>query len=98
MTTSAQQLKKIAALAYLETDEMATAQLAQDVSAIMAFVETLRQVNTKTTAPLLHPLDLSQRLRHDQVTESNNIQQLANIAPLFNDDLFLVPKVIETGK
>lgn len=98
MATSEQQLKKIAALAYLETDEMATAQLAQDVSAIMAFVETLRQVNTQATSPLLHPLDLSQRLRYDQVTESNNLQQLATIAPLFGDDLFLVPKVIETGK
>ena len=98
MSTSEHEITKIAALAYLETDTKSAQQLAHDVSAIMDFVEQLRQIDTTTIAPLLHPLDLHQRLRLDEAVEVNRVQQLAKIAPLFADDLYLVPKVIDTGK
>lgn len=98
MPTTEQDLKKIAALAYIETDTDSSAQLAHDVSAMMAFVESLREINTSSIAPLLHPLDLHQRLRKDEVTEKSNVDQLASIAPRFANDLYLVPTVIETGK
>ena len=96
MTTSESELKKIAALAYIETDANSTLQLARDMSAIMDFVDQLRQLNTKTVAPLLHPLNLHQRLRTDEVKEENRVSDLTKLAPLFADDLYLVPKVIET--
>ena len=93
MSTSEHEITKIAALAYLETDTKSAQQLAHDVSAIMDFVEQLRQVDTTTTVPLLHPLDLHQRLRLDEVTEKNCVAKLAKIAPLFTDNLYLVPKL-----
>ena len=98
MATSENELKKIAALAYLEMDPKSTLQLSQDVSAIMTFVEQLRQIDTTNVTPLLHPLDLHQRLRHDEANEESRVDQLAAIAPLFADGLYLVPKVIDTGK
>jgi len=98
MSTSKNDLKKIAALAYIEMDSNSTNQLAHDVGAIMDFVEQLRGVNTSQVTPLLHPLDLEQRLRADVVNEENNVSQLADIAPLFADNLYLVPKVIDIGK
>lgn len=94
--TSEHELKKIASLAHIETDANSTMQFAHDVSDIMNFVEQLRPVNTADVAPLLHPLDLNQRLRLDEVKEENCVTQLAKIAPSFADDLYLVPKVIET--
>ena len=42
--------------------------------------------------PLLHPFALHQRLRADAVTEEDCIAELEAIAPLFEDDLYLVPK------
>ena len=85
-------------LAHIETDANSTQQLTHDVSAIMAFVERLREVDTSAVSPLLHPLDLHQRLRMDQVQHVNCVTALEKIAPLFADNLYLVPKVIDTGK
>lgn len=98
MPTSEAELKKLAALSYLELDGNSTQQLAHDVGAIMDFVEQLRQVDTTDVPPLLSPLNLQQRLRADEVSEKNHVAALANIAPSFANDLYLVPKVIETGK
>lgn len=98
MPTSEHELKKIAALAYLETDAASTQQLTQDVSAIMAFVEELRKIDTTGITPFCHPLDLHQRLRQDKVKTENVIAQLEKIAPVFSDNLYLVPKVIDSGK
>ena len=96
MTTSDKELKKIASLAYIETDEKSAHQLAEDVNAIMNFMEKLREVDTTNIEPLLHPLKLNQRLRIDEVKETSVTNALKNIAPLFKDDLYLVPKVIDT--
>lgn len=98
MSTNIAELKKIAALAYIDTHSENTTQLLQDVGAIMNYVEQLRQIDTANTAPLLHPLDLHQRLRADEVHEENRTEELAKIAPLFVDGLYLVPKVIDIGK
>ena len=96
MHTSDDEFKKIAALAYLEPDT--TKQLANDVAAIMIFVEKLHEIDTTSITPLLHPLSLYQRLRPDEIDEDNRVEQLAKIAPLFAEDLYLVPKIIDTGK
>ena len=98
MPTSEAELKKLAALSYLELNGNSAQQLAHDVGAIMDFVEQLRDVDTSDVPPLLSPLHLQQRLRADQISEENHVAALAKIAPLFADDLYLVPKVIETGK
>lgn len=91
------ELKKIADLACLKIDESNLTQLCAEVCAIMDFVDELREVDTTEVAPLLHPFNLLQRMRHDVVTESSVLEELADIAPAFDHHLYLVPKVIETG-
>ncbi|CAM2986739.1 Asp-tRNA(Asn)/Glu-tRNA(Gln) amidotransferase subunit GatC [Legionella worsleiensis] len=98
MTLSTKDLEHIASLAYLEIDTDHTAQLTQEISSIMDFVDQLRAVDTKGVAPLFHPFALHQRLRTDEVTETDCIAELEAIAPLFEDNLYLVPKVLESGK
>jgi aspartyl-tRNA(Asn)/glutamyl-tRNA(Gln) amidotransferase subunit C len=98
MTISTQDLEKIARLAYLEIDAEHSAQLTQEISSIMDFVDQLRAVDTTEVAPLFHPFALHQRLRTDEVTEADCIAELEAIAPMFEDNLYLVPKVIESGK
>ncbi len=95
---SEQELQKIAKLAYLEMDDKDTEHLSHDLDAIMAFVEQLRPIDTSGVLPLFHPLDLQQRLRLDEAHEENCVEQLGKIAPLFAGDLYLVPKVIDSGK
>ncbi len=98
MTLSTSDLKNITRLAYLDTSSDQIAQLNEEVNAIMDFVEQLHSVDTQNIAPLFHPLALHQRLREDTVTEEECIAELEAMAPLFEDNLYLVPKVIESEK
>lgn len=95
MSTIKDELNNIAALACIKVDDAHRTHLADDLQSMIAFVEALCLVDTKGTTPLMHPLDLHQRLRKDELTEANQVTQLAKIAPQFADDLYLVPKVIE---
>ncbi|ASQ46112.1 Asp-tRNA(Asn)/Glu-tRNA(Gln) amidotransferase subunit GatC [Legionella clemsonensis] len=91
-------LKNIEQLAYLDAETSENTKLAEEMNAIMDFVEQLRQVDTTGIAPLFHPFDLHQRLRPDEVHEQDCTRQLEEIAPLFEENLYLVPKVIESGQ
>ncbi|EPN60185.1 asparaginyl/glutamyl-tRNA amidotransferase subunit C [Pseudomonas syringae pv. actinidiae ICMP 19096] len=44
---------------------------------------------------MAHPLEATQRLREDAVTERNRRDTYQAIAPAVQDGLYLVPKVIE---
>lgn len=98
MTLSTQDLEKVAQLACLETNECSVSKLEEEINAIMDFVDALRTVNTDGVAPLFHPLALQQRLRTDTVSEEECLAELEAIAPLFDDNLYLVPKVLDSGK
>ncbi len=94
MSISTQQLKHLSTLAYLEIDPETAPALMADINSIINFVDHLRAVDTTTTQPLMHPMDVVQRLRPDEPHECNTTSQLGNIAPQFEDNLYLVPKVI----
>jgi aspartyl-tRNA(Asn)/glutamyl-tRNA(Gln) amidotransferase subunit C len=88
--------QKIAQLAHLELDTDIN-QLENDVQEIINYVEQLRQVNTQHIEPLQHPLDTPQPLRTDHAIDDNLVTELGASAPLFQDNLYLVPTVISTG-
>lgn len=98
MTISQNELEQIARLAYLETDAEQASTLSAEINSIMNFVDNLRSVDTNNVAPLYHPFDLHQRLREDKVSENECLAQLEEIAPLFEEGLYLVPKVIDVDK
>ena len=98
MTVSQEDLEKIARLAYLDTESSDFSQLAHEISSIMDFVDQLRSVDTNNVEPLFHPFASHQRLRTDEITEEDCIAELEAMAPMFEDNLYLVPKVIESDK
>lgn len=98
MTISPNDLEKIARLSYLQIEPEQASQLTQEVGAIMDFVDELRDIDTTNVAPLVYPFASHQRLRPDTVTEQACIAELEQLAPLFENDLYLVPKVIDSGK
>ena len=55
----------------------------------------MNQVDTEGVAPMAHPMDASQRLRIDEVTETNQREKFQTIAPDVEAGLYRVPKVIE---
>ncbi len=88
-------VEKIAHLARLQIDEADIPEYARNLSNILELVDQMQAVDTSAVTPMAHPLDATQRLRADQVTEPDQREQLLKPAPAVEDGLFLVPKVIE---
>ncbi|MCL6268925.1 Asp-tRNA(Asn)/Glu-tRNA(Gln) amidotransferase subunit GatC [Sansalvadorimonas sp. 2012CJ34-2] len=92
---SAKQVQSVAHLARLSISEDEVRQTTEKLTAIMGLIDEMQAVNTDGIEPLANPLDAVQRLRADEVTETNNREQLMTNAPAKEDGLFLVPKVID---
>jgi len=95
MALEASQVEKIAHLARLGIDSDDVPDYARNLSAILAFVEQLNRVDTTGVEPLAHPLEATQRLRSDVVTEPDEREKFLRNAPLTEAGLYLVPRVIE---
>lgn len=95
MSLDAEQVKKIAHLARIEINDADIPGYAETLSNILDLVDQMSAVNTDNVEPMAHPMDASQRLRADVVTETNNREQFQSVAPKTEDGLYLVPQVIE---
>ena len=95
MSLTPDDIKKIAHLARLNLSESEIALYGPQLSNILQFIEHMNQVDTSKVEPLSHPLDISQRLRPDAITESDLRDKFQRIAPQVSSGLYLVPKVIE---
>ncbi len=89
------EVAKIAHLARLTIREEDAPAYARNLSAILELVEQMNAVDTTGVTPMAHPLDMAQRLRADEVSESNQREHFQAIAPRVDAGLYLVPKVIE---
>ncbi|ORU91906.1 MAG: asparaginyl/glutamyl-tRNA amidotransferase subunit C [Cycloclasticus sp. symbiont of Bathymodiolus heckerae] len=95
MSIQSEDVLKIAHLARLGIEEGQVESYASDLSNIMKLVEQMNEVDTSGIEPMAHPLDQSQRLRADVVSETNQREELQKNAPEIEDGLFLVPRVID---
>jgi aspartyl-tRNA(Asn)/glutamyl-tRNA(Gln) amidotransferase subunit C len=88
-------VENIAQLAQLEVNSSNLQSNIDSISRILDLVDEMQSVNTDGIEPLAHPLDATQRLRKDQVSETDQRALFQSIAPKTEDGLYLVPKVIE---
>ncbi len=95
MSLTTNDVNKIAHLARLGIDAQDTESYAKDLSGILDLMTQMSELNTDVVEPMSHPMDQAQRLRPDNITETNNRDKFMSIAPQTEDGLFLVPKVIE---
>ena len=95
MSIAPQDLEKLAHLAKIQIDESQTERLTHDLSNILSLVDQLQSVNTENVDTMAHPMDATQRLRADEVTETNQRERFQAVAPATENGLYLVPKVIE---
>ena len=95
MSLGVAEVAKIAHLARLAIRAEDAPAYARNLSAILELVEQMNAVDTAGVAPMAHPLDMAQRLRPDEVTESSQRERFQAIAPRVEAGLYLVPKVIE---
>ncbi|MCP8463772.1 Asp-tRNA(Asn)/Glu-tRNA(Gln) amidotransferase subunit GatC [Pseudomonas sp. ZM23] len=88
-------VEKIAHLARLGLEEADIPRTTDTLNNILGLIDAMQAVDTDGIAPLAHPLEATQRLRADEVTEENHRDAYQAIAPAVEDGLYLVPKVIE---
>jgi aspartyl-tRNA(Asn)/glutamyl-tRNA(Gln) amidotransferase subunit C len=92
-------LEDVAAIAHLARLQITTAEqqaYAKDLTKILGMVEQLQAADTAQVEPMSHPLaGQVQRLRADEVTESDHHQKYQRNAARTEAGLYLVPKVIE---
>ena len=88
-------VEKIAHLARLGLNDADIPQTTATLNNILGLIDAMQAVDTHDIEPLAHPLETTQRLRADQVTEQNRRDAYQAIAPAVENGLYLVPKVIE---
>ena len=95
MALKPEDVKSIAHLARLDIREEDIPNYAENLSRIFDFVQQLEAADTNGVEPMAHPLHMAQRLRADEVSESDNRELYQQNAPQTDAGLYLVPKVIE---
>lgn len=101
MSITAADIEKIARLARIRVDADEVPELTQGLDNILQMADRLQAADTDGVAPMANPLDATQRLRADVVTEPAGDDALRaraaflTIAPASEEGLYLVPKVID---
>lgn len=95
MSLSIEQVRRVAGLARIELAEGDADATLTKLNSIFGLIEQMQAVDTREVAPMSHPQDVSQRLRDDAVTETDQRERFQQVAPQTDAGLYLVPKVIE---
>ena len=85
----------LATLARLSLDDDARLRAEQDLHNIIAMIDAMQAVPTDDVEPMAHPMDATQRLRTDEVTETVDRDGFQSVAPETADGYYLVPRVVE---
>jgi aspartyl-tRNA(Asn)/glutamyl-tRNA(Gln) amidotransferase subunit C len=99
MSLTPDQLQRIATLARIDVSADELRGVTERLNRVLGLIDQLQSVDTQGIAPMSHALDaqlsVRQRLRPDEVTEADRREDFQKGAPLVENGLYLVPKVIE---
>ena len=95
MALDTNDIQKIAHLARLEINTEEAESTLKKLSGILGLIAEMQAVDTTGIAPMSHAQDVSQRLRDDVITQTNQRELFQENAPAVADGLYLVPQVIE---
>ena len=95
MALTTDQVARIAHLARLQLPSDGNARVTDSVNNILGLIDQLQAANTQGIEPMAHPLDATQPLRADRVSEVNQREAFQSIAPAVQDGCYLVPRVVE---
>lgn len=95
MPTDQKEIEQVAELARIRISNEEMAAVTDRITDILAMVGQLQEVDTQAVEPLANPLDATQTLRPDEVTESDGREAFQRLAPAVDDGLYLVPRVLE---
>src|SRR5687767_14525901 len=88
------EVDEIALLARLELDDAEAERLRGDLSAILAHMDRLRDLDTTGVEPMTHAVPVDLPLRPDEIDPSLPVADALAGAPERADDCFQVPAII----
>ena len=89
------EIKYLSLLSRMDIDKNEIKDVEEKLSKIIDFVDQLQTISTDDIEPMAHPLNQSQRLRIDEVTETNDRENIQKNAQQIEKGMYLVPKVID---
>ena len=95
MSISVEQARWVATLARLDLSDADLATMVQQLSAILNYVDQLKQVSTEGVEPLAHPLQVHNVFRDDEPAPSLLVADALANAPDRQGDFFGVPAVLD---
>ena len=95
MKISKEEVLHVAGLARLNIDEAMTDMFADQLGAILEYVETLNRLDTSDIPPTFHAVNISNAFREDIIKPHLDREAALENAPEADDGHFIVPKVIE---
>jgi aspartyl-tRNA(Asn)/glutamyl-tRNA(Gln) amidotransferase subunit C len=99
MSLSDDQVRRLAHLARIGIRPEESAAVIERLNRVLGMIDQLKAVDTAGIEPMAHPLDAllpeGQRLRPDEVTETDQRELYQSVAPAVQEGLYLVPKALE---
>jgi len=95
MALTLDDIHRIAHLARIDIDAAAAEEVHAKLTSIFGVINQLQAIDTTGIVPMSHAQDVALRLRDDRVTEPDRHADFQRVAPAVEDDLYLVPRVIE---
>jgi aspartyl-tRNA(Asn)/glutamyl-tRNA(Gln) amidotransferase subunit C len=86
---------KVAKLARLKVDEAALPALAEELNAILGFIEQLNAVDVSGVEPMTSVTPQRLKRRADEVNDGDQQMQVLANSPDAREGFFAVPKVVE---
>lgn len=88
-------LAHLSRLARLSLSSLDGEALTRDLENIIRMIDAMQAIDTDGVEPMANPLDATQRLRADQVTETVDRSVFQANAPETEAGYYLVPRVVE---
>lgn len=90
-----QELVQLSRLTQISLNDSAASTHRQRLCALIQLGSSITSANTTNVEPLISPLEITQRLRADVISETDQRELYQSIAPATQDGLYLVPKVLD---
>jgi aspartyl-tRNA(Asn)/glutamyl-tRNA(Gln) amidotransferase subunit C len=88
-------VEHVARLARLGLSEEEKSLFAKQLSAILAYADNLKKLNTDNVPPTSHAITMKNILREDKVIPCQDIKAIMANAPEAENHMFKVPRIIE---
>jgi len=95
MSIKKSEIEHLCNLSKLNLDEEEQSIFLSQMQSILEMIKELEGVDTGEIVPMAHPLQMSQRLREDEITEFNERDKYQKNTDFAEDGFYKVPKVID---